>query len=391
MSTLPEQYKPYQDVFEKKNADILPQHRPYDCTIDIKDGAQVPFGPIYNLSQNELATLKEYIDENLAKGFIRHSKSPAGAPILFVKKKDGFLRMCVDYQGLNKVTVKNRYPLPLISGLLNELGQTKIYTKIDLRGAYNLVRVKEGDKWKTAFRTRYGHFEYLVIPFALTNASAIFQHLMNDIFREFLNNFVVCYLDDILIYSKDINQHEEHVQLVLDKLRNASLYAKPEKCNFYQSQVEFVRYIVSYDDISMDQKKIQAVLEWATPKTVRDVQCFLGFANFYRIFIKNYLKIAAPLTRLTCKDKLDWNSDAEKAFQLLKTAFTTTSGLVYPDFSKPFFMETNAFDFALGAVLSQFGYGEKLHPVAFHSRKFSAAEINYEIHDKELLAIVNSF
>ena len=187
------------------------QHWLYDCTIDIEDGAQVSFGLIYNPSQDELATLKEYIDENLAKGFIRHSKSPAGAPILFVKKKDGSLRMCVDYWGLNKVTIKNQYPLPLISGLLNQLGQAKIYTKIDLQGAYSLVRVKEGDEWKIAFRTRYGHFEYLVMPFELTNAPTIFQHLMNDIFREFLDNFVVCYLDDILIYSKDIKQHEEHV------------------------------------------------------------------------------------------------------------------------------------------------------------------------------------
>ena len=168
--------------------------------------------------------------------------------------------MCVDCRGLNKVTIKNRYPLPLISELLNQLGQANIYTKIDLQGAYNLVRVKKGDEWKTAFRTRYDHFEYLIMPFGLTNAPTIFQHLMNNIFREFLDNFVVCYLNDILIYSKDIKEHKEHVRLVLDKLRSAGLYAKLEKCNFHQSQVEFLRYIVSCDGISMDQKKIQAVL-----------------------------------------------------------------------------------------------------------------------------------
>ena len=227
--------------------------------------------------------------------------------------------------------------------------------------------------------------------FGLTNAPAIFQHLMNDIFREFFDNFMVCYLDDILVYSKDINQHEEHVRLVLDKLRNAGLYAKLEKYNFHQSQVEFLGYIVSCDGISMDQKKIQVVLGWIIPKTVCDVQCFLGFANFYWIFITNYSKIVAPLTRLTCKDKLDWNCDAEKAFQLLKIAFTTAPVLVHPDFLKPFFMETDASDFALGAVLSQLGDGEKLHPVVFHSRKFSAVEINYEIHDNELSEIVDFF
>ena len=229
------------------------------------------------------------------------------------------------------------------------------------------------------------------MPFGLTNAPTIFQHLMNNIFREFLDNFVVCYLDDILIYSKDIKQHEEHVRLVLDKLRNAGLYAKLEKCNFDQFQVEFLGYIVSCDGISVDQKKIQAVLGWAIPKMVCDVQCFLGFANFYQIFVKNYSKITAPLTWLTCKDKLDWNFDAEKAFQLLKAAFTTAHVLVHPDFSKPFFMETDASDFALGAVLSQLGDGKKLHPVAFHSRKFSAVEINYKIHDKKLLTIVDFF
>lgn len=388
---LPDQYKEFQDVFEKKNADTLPQHRPYDCSIDLQEGTQPPFGPIYNLSQNELAELRKYIDENLAKNFIRHSKSPAGAPILFVKKKDGSLRMCVDYRGLNKITIKNRYPLPLISGLLEQLGQAKIYTKVDLRGAYNLVRIKEGDEWKTAFRTRYGHFEYNVMPFGLTNAPGIFQHLMNDIFREFLDDFVVCYLDDILIFSKNREDHEKHVRLVLQKLRKAGLYAKLEKCVFHQSQVEFLGYIISGGDLSMDPKKIETIIDWKKPTTVRDVQCFLGFANFYRVFIKDYSKIAAPLTRLTCKDKLEWNTAADNAFEALKMAFTSAPILVRPDFQKPFFLESDASDFALGAVLSQQGKDERLHPIAFHSRKFTAAEINYEIHDKELLAIVDSF
>ena len=181
-SLLPTQYEDFKDVFEKKNADILPQHRPYDCAIELQEGAEPPFGPIYNLSQNKLAELQKYIDENLSKNFIQHSKSPAGAPILFVKKKDGSLHICVDYRGLNKATMKNRYPLPLISGFLDQLGKAKIFTKIDLRGTYNLVRIKEGDEWKTTFRTKYGHFEYNVMPFGLTNAPAIFQHMMNNIF-----------------------------------------------------------------------------------------------------------------------------------------------------------------------------------------------------------------
>jgi len=388
---LPAKYEEYRDVFEKKNADTLPQHRPYDCGIELQEDAQPPFGPIYSLSQNELAALRDYLDENLAKNFIQHSKSPTGAPILFVKKKDGSLRMCVDYRGLNKVTIKNRYPLPLISGLLDQLGQAKIYTKLDLRGAYNLVRIKEGDKWKTAFRTRYGHFEYNVMPFGLTNAPAVFQHLMNDVFREFLDDFVVCYLDDILVFSQNEEEHINHVRLVLEKLRTAGLYAKLEKCVFHQPQVEFLGYIISGEGLSMDPQKIRTVIEWKKSATIRDVQCFLGFANFYRIFIQNYSKIAAPLTRLTCKNKLEWNAEADQAFETLKKAFTTAPILTHPDFQKPFFLETDASDFALGAVLSQPDKDGHLHPVAFHSRKFTATEINYEIHDKELLAIVDSF
>jgi hypothetical protein len=220
------QYLDFKDVFEKKNADILLEHRLYDYAIELQDGPQPPFGPIYNLLQTELAALRKYIDENLSKNFIWHSKSPAGASILFVKKKDGSLRMYVDYRGLNKVIKKNHYLLPLISGLLEQLGSAKIFTKIDLRGAYNLVRVKEGDEWKTTFRTRYGHFEYSVMSFGLTNAPVTFQHMINDIFQEYLDHFVVIYLDDIIIYSKNEEDHEYHVRLVLKFFRERGLYAK---------------------------------------------------------------------------------------------------------------------------------------------------------------------
>ena len=238
---------------------MLPQHYPYDCCIDLQEGTQPPSGPIYNLLQNEFAALWKYLDKNLAKYFIQHSKSPAKAPILFMKKKDGSLWMFVDYRGLNKITIKNQYPLPFISGLLDQLGQAKVYTKIDLRGAYNLVHIKKDNKWKTIFWTRYGYFEYNVMPFGFTNAPAIFQHLMNDIFREFLDDFVVCYLNDILVFSKDEKDHENYVWLVLKKLCNPGLYAKLEKCVFHQPQVEFLDYIISGKDLSMDPKKIQTV------------------------------------------------------------------------------------------------------------------------------------
>ena len=263
--------------------------------------------------------------------------------------------------------------------------------RIDLQEAYNLVCIKAGDEWKTAFRTRYGHFEYNVMPFGLTNAPAIFQYFMNDVFREFLDHFVVVYLDDILVFSKNDKDHENHVRLVLEKLRFARIYTKLEKCVFHQPQVEFLGYIISREGLSMDPKKIEAIISKKRPLTVRDVQCFLGFANFYQIFIQNYSKNGAPLTKLTCKDRLEWSVKADQTFEALQKAFSTMPILIHPDFQKLFFLENDASDFALGTVLSQPSEDGHLHPIAFHSRKFMATEINYEIHDKELLAIVDSF
>ena len=389
---IPKKYQEYADVFDKVKASVLPKHRPYDCPIDLQPGKEPPWGPIYNLSPTELEVLRAYIDENLASGFIRHSKSPAGAPIFFVKKKDGSLRLVVDYRGLNKVTIRNRYALPLISSLLERIGGAKHFTKIDLRGAYNLVRIRPGDEWKTAFRTRYGHFEYTVMPFGLTNAPAVFQHMANDIFRDFLDIFLIIYLDDLLIYSRTQAEHDIHVRKVLQRLREYGLYAKLEKCSFDCKEVEFLGYTISSKGIFMDPTKVQTVLEWHTPSSVRDVQCFLGFANFYRKFIWNYSKIVLPLTQLTKKNQaFVWTPEADKAFTQLKEAFTSAPVLAHVDPEKPFIIEADASDFALGSILSQPGEDGHLHPVAFHSRKFNVAEINYEVHDKELLAVVDSF
>ena len=289
--------------------------------------------------------------------------------------------------------MRNRYPLPLISQLLDQLSLARVFTKIDLRGAYNLVRIKPGDEWKTAFRTRYGHFEYKVMPFGLTNAPAVFQHMMNDIFREYLDQFVVIYLDDLLVFSKSQAEHDRHVKLVLEKLREVGLYAKLEKCEFDRDEVEFLGYRISKNGIGMDKGKISSILSWAPPKTVKEVQSFLGFANFYRMFIRNYSELATPLHRLTQKGKpFNWDSSAQSAFEELKKAFTSAPVLIHADPTKPFVVETDGSDFALGAVLSQVSYNDgQLHPVAFYSRKFTAAEVNYEIYDKELLAIIAAF
>ena len=245
----------------------------------------------------ELETLKAYIETNLANEFIRPSKSPAGAPILFDQKSDGSLRLYVDYQGLNNLTIKNRYPLPLIGELLDRLERAKQFTQLDLTSAYYQMRIRKGDEWKTAFRTWYGHFEYQVMPFGLTNILASFQGYINKIFVEKLDIFVIVYLDDILIYTKDDGDgHVAVVQWILEQLRKFLLYANLKKCWFHQDKVWFLGYIVSLKSIRIADQWIEAVKQWPKPQSVWDIQVFLGFANFYRRFIQGFSRIAAPLT-----------------------------------------------------------------------------------------------
>src|SRR5690606_6759717 len=313
---IPYEFSEFKELFKDKEIGTLPPHRPYDHTIPLEPGKTAPFGPLYTLSQAELKELYNYIQENLEKGFIRRSESPAGAPVLFVKKKDGSLRLCVDYRALNKVTVKNRCPLPLINETIDQLKEATIFTKLDLKGAYNLIRIAPGDEWKTAFRTRYGHFEYLIMPFGLTNAPATFQAFINDVLREYLDQFVVVYLDDILIYSRNKEEHIDHVKKVMKKLMDAQLQAKLSKCEFFKDEVEFLGFVISSKGIAMDPKKVKVIQEWKTPASVHDIQVFLGFANFYRRFIRNFAKEVAPITKLLKKDiPFNWDNEANLAFE----------------------------------------------------------------------------
>ncbi len=317
-----------------------------------------PFGPIYSLSRVELETLKTWLEDNLSKGFIRSSSSPAGTPILFVKKSDGSLRLCVDYRGLNEGTIRNRYPLPLLRETLLRLQKAKFYTKLDVRGAYNLIRVAEGEEWKTAFRTRYGLFETLVMPFGLTNAPATFQHFINDVLRPFLDIFATAYLDDILIYSESLREHKRHVRQVLQALSDAGLHLAPEKCEFHRQSVKYLGFIITTEGVAPDPAKVATVQEWGTDKSpIRnrtDVQRFLGFANFYRRFIRDYSRIVSPLTRLTGKDvPFEWSPECSAALDTLKTAFTTAPVLRHFDHEREILVETDASDFVSAGVLSQ--------------------------------------
>jgi hypothetical protein len=389
---LPPEYADFADVFSEARSNVLAPHRPYDLKIDLEDGAEITPGHVYSLSPSELKAICEFLDEHLNYGFIRPSSSTHGAPVLFVKKKDGSLRLCVDFRRLNKITKKDRYPLPLISDLLDIPRRAKRYTKIDLRHAYHLVRIAEGDEWKTAFRTRYGSFEWQVMPFGLTNAPAAFQWFMNTIFADLLDVTVICYLDDILVYSEDPVDHTEHVREVLRRLRKHGLYARADKCEFGVESVEYLGFFMSPDGLTMDSKKVQAISDWPTPRKVKDVQSFLGFANFYRRFIHNYSDITIPLTRLTRKTTpFVWSSACESAFTRLKTAFTRAPILVHWQPDHHLVVETDASDYAAAAVLSMHCDDGELRPVAFMSRSFKGAELNYDVHDKELLAIYDAF
>ncbi|KAJ1575218.1 hypothetical protein NDA11_003467 [Ustilago hordei] len=362
----------------------------HDLHLELIEGGKPPQGPLYLKGPKEMSELRRYLDENLEKGFIRPSKSLARSPVLFVPKKDGGLRLCVDYRGLNEITVKNRAPLPLIEEQLFLLRKARIYTKLDLRAAYNLIQIAKGDEWKTAFGTQLGLYEYLVMPFGLANAPAHFQSFINDIFRDIIGVYVVVYLDDFLIFSDTEEVHVKHVTEVLTRLRSNRLFAKLSKCEFHTKTVEFLGYIIKPTGIEMDPEKVRTVKEWPMPESIHDIQRFLGFANFYRRFIAHFARIAKPLTALVKPierfKKFELPEEAQQAFHKLIQAFTSAGVLQHFDYHLPTRLETDASDFAIAGVLKQEHEG-RWHPVAFYSRKMSSAEKNYEIHDKELLAV----
>jgi hypothetical protein len=396
-TTLPPELRGYEDVANEDAAGTLPEHHGSDHAIELEEGAVVPYGPLYNLSPRELEILREYLADAKQRGWIRESTSPAGAPILFVPKKDGRLRLCVDYRGLNKVTRKNRLALPLISETLDRLCGAERFTKLDLKDAYHRIRIRRGDEWKTAFRTRYGHFEYLVMPFGLTNAPATFQGYINRALAGYTDVFCVIYLDDILIFTKKGEDHWDQVRQVLDRLRQYSLFVNLRKCVFATQAVEFLGFIVRPDGVEMDPRRVEAVVHWPTPISFRDVQIYLGFANFYRRFIKHFSVIARPITDLlkgSVQGKksgpFQWTEEAEQAKRQLSATFATAPLLRHYNPELPSRLETDASFKGYAAIFSQKFETGNWHPVAFWSRKLSPAEQNYDVHDLELGAIVEA-
>ena len=394
---LPQQYQDMIGLFEPKNADSLPPYRGegVDHRIDLlpKDGKEpeVPWGPLYGMTREELIVLRKTLAELLDKNFIRVSHSPAGAPVLFVRKPGGGLRFCVDYRALNAITKKDRYPIPLIQETLNQIGRAKWFTKLDVLAAFHKIRITKGQEWMTAFRTRYGLFEWLVTPFGLANAPSTFQKYINWTLREYLDEFCSAYLDDVLVYTDGpLREHHRHVRKVLEKLGEAGLFLDIKKCEFDCTETKYLGYVVrAGEGVKMDPEKVQAIMEWQAPSTVKGVRGFLGFANFYRQFIQGFSRITQPLVDLTRKGTpFIWTEACQESFDGLKQKFASKPVLMAFDPDRTTVVETDSSGYNSGGVLSQYDQQGHLRPCAYFSKKHSPAECNYEIYDKELLAIV---
>ncbi|KAJ0916075.1 putative nucleotidyltransferase, Ribonuclease H [Helianthus annuus] len=373
----------YQELFPEELPG-LPPARQVEFRIDLVPGANPIARAPYRLAPSEMQELSKQLQELSDKGFIRPSFSPWGAPVLFVKKKDGSFRMCIDYRELNKLTIKNRYPLPRIDDLFDQLQGASYFSKIDLRSGYHQLRVHEEDIPKTAFRTRYGHYEFTVMPFGLTNAPAVFMDLMNRVCKPYLDKFIIVFIDDILIYSKTQSDHEQHLRLTLELLKKEQLFAKFSKCEFWLKEVQFLGHIVDEQGIQVDPSKISAIKDWDTPTTPTEVRSFLGLAGYYRRFIENFSKIAVPLTALTQKNQpFEWGSKQEEAFQTLKQKLCDAPILTLPEGNDDFVVYCDASKLGLGCVLMQ-----RNKVIAYASRQLKVHEKNYTTHDLELGAVV---
>lgn len=320
----------------------------------------------------------------LDTGLVQPSSSPFSSPVLLVKEKDGSWRFCTDYRALNAVTIKDRFPIPIVDDKLDELHGATIFTKLDLTAGYHQVRVHPADTHKTALRTHNGHYKYLVMPFGLCNAPSTFQALMNSVFRSYLRKFVLVFFDDILIFSQSWEEHLDHVQRVFEILHMQKLFVKQKKCaTFGQAEVDYLGHIISGAGVKVDNNKIKAMLDWPPPTTITKLRGFLGLTGYYRKFVKDYGLIAKSVTNLLKKGKFEWSAQAEEAFNNLKTALTTTPTLAFPDFSIPFVIQTDAAGDGIGAVLTQNG-----RAIAYMSRSLGIAKQSWSTYARQMLAIV---
>ncbi|PKU84723.1 putative mitochondrial protein [Dendrobium catenatum] len=375
----------YEDVLIRELPSGLPPLRDVQHQMDLIPGSVLPNRPAYRLRPDEHTELQHQVDELLLKGFVRPSASPCAVPALLVPKKDGTFRMCIDSRTINKITIKYRFPIPRIDDIFDQLHGARVFSKIDLRSGYHQIRIRPGDEWKTAFKTREGLYEWTVMPFGVSNAPSTFMRLMNQVFRPLMNKCVVIYFDDILVYSSSVDLHLEHLRSVLDLLREQQLFANPKKCQYLTDKISFLGFIISSAGIEADPHKIEAIVQWPTPRSMTEVRQFHGLASFYRRFIRNFSSVAAPLTELLKSEPFQWNPSAKEGFERLKEAISTAPVLALPDFNKAFEIDCDASNVGIGAVLSQHG-----HPIAFFSEKFNDSRRKYSVYDKELYAVVRA-
>ncbi|PRQ55983.1 putative nucleotidyltransferase, Ribonuclease H [Rosa chinensis] len=345
----------FSDVVIEEIPAGLPPMRGIQHHIDFVPGAVIPNKAAYRMNPKEFEELQRQVHELMSKGLIRESMSPCAVPALLVPKKDGSWRMCVDSRAVNKITIKYRFPIPRFDDLLDQLHGATIFSKIDLRSGYHQIRMRPGDEWKTAFKTRDGLYEWMVMPFGLSNAPSTFMRLMNHILKSFIGQFVVVYFDDILIYSKDQSSHLRHLQQVMQMLREEKLFVNLKKCEFLTSQLIFLGYVISCNGITMDPTKVEAIVNWPIPATLHDIRSFHGLASFYQRFIKGFSTIIAPITECLKGGRFQWKTKAQQSFELIKKKMTEAPILVLPDFSKVFEVDCDASNVGIGAVLSQEG------------------------------------
>ena len=383
--------KAFSDVFPSELPDGLPPSRPgLEHQIKLHPHKQAPYRRPYKSGPNELELLKSTIDDMMKKGFIQRSQSRYGAPVIFTPKKDGTMRMVIDYREINKITIRNGYPLPAVDELFPIVQGAQYFSKIDLHSGYYQIRIDENDREKTAFVTRYGSYEFLVLPMGLCNSPGTFMELMNWVFEAQLDKFVIVFLDDVLIFSKSLDEHEKHMREVLAILREKRLFAKMSKCDLVRREVDFLGHRLGRDGLGRETAKTQAIMDWPTPVSRNEVQQFLGLANYYRKFVADFSTIAAPLNHLTGTTvKFQWGEAEQKSFDDVKHAMLTSPMLKLPDMKLPFVLDTDASNRAVGAVLQQ-DHGEGLQPVGFFSASHSSAERNYAVHELEMLGVVKA-
>lgn len=389
---IPNQYLDLYEAFNEANSDILPKHSQYDCKIDFKRGTRLTRSPTYHLTQNEEFELNIYLKENLKKGFIRNSNSSITSPIIFKRNKDGNLQVRIDYRKFKKHMVEETFPLPTITEIYESIGGATIFTKLSLKSSFNSVRIRAGDEYKTAISTKFGIFEYQVMPHGLPNGPSVYQAFIEGVLKEALNKYVCVYMDDILIYSKSVNEHIQHVRKVLSILIKNHLVVRLDKCEFNKFEIKYLGDILTKDGVKIDPEKVNQVMQMAEPRNISEIQSFMGTCNCFRRFVPNFTTVIKPINMLLRKDqRFEWSNECQESFENIKRLISNAPVLSYPDNNKQYFVDIDSSDYAISATLSQRNDSDELKVIYYFSRILRKPEFSYTSTEKEMLALKQSF